>query len=150
MVKGHERFAFGVLNPVKLEPALAIQLPSIGNGVFDGGKFQEIILALARASEQQQYKPYRLHRLSPLHRPRRQIGADPDVNLSFFGSGSKCRVRWTVCIQLNLGKFPATGVQPGTLSDPPLFAGNAASVRPPRGSTIPIISDNCRRAIIQS
>lgn len=52
MVIGHERPAVGVFNPVELEAALAIKLSPIGHRIFDRGEIQEIILALARASEQ--------------------------------------------------------------------------------------------------
>jgi hypothetical protein len=52
MVIVHERFAVGVLNPFKLEPALAIELTAIGNGAFDRGELQKVVFAFAWPNEQ--------------------------------------------------------------------------------------------------
>jgi len=68
MVIADERFAAGVLNPLKLEPGFAAELAPIDNRVLDRGEIQKVVFAITRANEQQQYKPNRLHRLSPHQR----------------------------------------------------------------------------------
>lgn len=52
MVIGQERPAVGVFDTVELEAALAIELATIGYGIFDRREFQEIVFALSRANEQ--------------------------------------------------------------------------------------------------
>ena len=66
MIIADERLAVGVLDSLKLEPGLRGKLAAIGDRLFDRGKFEEVVFAFPRAGEQQQYKPNRLHRDSPL------------------------------------------------------------------------------------
>ena len=70
MVVGDDLLAIAILDPVKLEPRLTEKFAAKGYGLLDRREFEKVILALAGPGEQQQYKPYRLHREFPRLRLR--------------------------------------------------------------------------------
>lgn len=89
MIIGDERFAAGLLNPFELEPGLAVELAAMGNGGVDRRELQKVVLASARAVNQQQHKPNRLQRLPlPIGLPRQMPKEVPVNSLSLFGLAS--------------------------------------------------------------
>jgi len=76
MVIADERFADGVLNALKLEPRLVVDLAAIGDRLVDRRELKKVVLAIARAVEQQQHKPNRLQRVPlPIGLPRHPVEA---------------------------------------------------------------------------